>query len=533
MTRQQFHPSGPRSPLAEVSQLITPGVLGFYTHVQCTEVFAQRSDATDACNVFTIMVAEERTNEAPEPAPFLNPARIRVNGLEGWSFGLRRYSVPMNELLPALTALEAGEGWRLSGDELSLGAVVPMPAQFVPPENGGPVPWNKLLKNNFWTGSHMFEWTDRAKDSFKPFFDDPRRLQELSEQIERFLPLQLAAMSDRLGNIAVQLPVTVLMARFSRLQSGDFTIEHAWHPKATPRPTRVACELEHDEIITGFSAAMPVEPSTSLPMRSGRGLYRAFVWDEETGVLLAAPGPGSFISSIALNMRIPDHEPRVFAIERADGSWEERRVGLIRASTESLVGDPQSDDNGGWTAKRMYADQAKRLMEERRFVQYRPTEGDADTRHKKALDDLRALIARYGVNGAWLWDPYLSGRDILETLFHCPYHDVDLRGLTSPDVGSTKESHKMLDGCRSNWRGLKLEFRIQKGPAGWKFHDRFLIFPPGKEGTMAWSLGTSVNSVGRDHHILQKVDNAQLVLDAFRDLWERLDTPDHLIWKKP
>ncbi|PRE02950.1 hypothetical protein C6P77_06280 [Burkholderia ambifaria] len=110
---------------------------------------------------------------------------------------------------------------------------------------------------------------------------------------------------------------------------------------------------------------------------------------------------------------------------------------------------------------------------------------------------------------------------------------MDLRGLTTLKGGSGDEIRQTLNGCQSNWRGLKLELRVQTGSTGWDFHDRFLIFPSGPDGAMAWSLGTSVNSVGKAHHILQKVDNAQLVVDAFTDLWELLSESDHLIWKKP
>lgn len=202
-------------------------------------------------------------------------------------------------------------------------------------------------------------------------------------------------------------------------------------------------------------------------------------------------------------------------------------------SNHSIVGDPQPDDNGGWTAKRMYAEQANRLAAERRFVQYRPTRGDKNAGRRKALDDLRALIIAYGEKGAWLWDPYLSANEILETLFYCPYQGVDLRGLTTSKAGPSDKIRQTLDECQSNWRGLKLELRVQKGAAGWDFHDRFLIFPSGPDGAMAWSLGTSVNSVGTAHHILQKVDNAQLVVDAFTDLWELLGGQDHLIWRRP
>jgi hypothetical protein len=50
---------------------------------------------------------------------------------------------------------------------------------------------------------------------------------------------------------------------------------------------------------------------------------------------------------------------------------------------------------------------------------------------------------------------------------------------------------------------------------------------------LVWSLGTSVNSFGKQHHILQKVPDGQLIADAFEDLWRELDQAQHLIWKKP
>lgn len=529
----RYEPAEPRSPLPELTQLLTPGTLGFYTHVECTELFASRPDHEDIINIFTLLIAEEQPDLEPAAAYFLTPKPIRIKSLNGWSFGLRRYTALIDTLIPALTALEAGEGWRLSGDELGFGELLPMPAQFVPPDNGAQVPWNKLLKNNFWTGSHLLEWADHGKEALKPFFADPRRLQELSVQVEKHIPLQLATMSDRLGNLTVQLPVTVLMAKFQQLQDGNFQVEHAWHPKATPRSLIAVYELEHDEILTGFASARLQERVTPLPMRAGRGLYRGFIWAEQSSTLLVASGPGSFISTISFNMRSLDPEPRTFSVKNPDGSSDLRRVGMTSFSTHSLIGDPQPDDNGGWTAKRMYTEQANKLAAERRFVQYRPTQDDGTAVRRKALDDIRALIVAYSEKGAWLWDPYLSAKDLLETLFYCPYHGVDLRGLTTAKAGSTDEIRQTLNECQSNWRGLKLELRVQKGMTGWDFHDRFLIFPSGPDGAMAWSLGTSVNSVGSAHHILQKVDNAQLVVDAFTDLWELLGGQDHLVWKRP
>lgn len=526
----------PPSPLAELRRLIEPGLVGYYTHFEATEIFAQIDGQKGALNVFTLLVAEEfETGDvADAPPDYLNPQRIRLPGLKGWTFGIRRYRRPIAELLPALETVDAGQPWQCCGDPLGTGALVPMPFQFVPPDNGGVVPWNRLLKNNFWSGSHLFEWSDYTKVGLNPFFDEPPLLQALTEEIQKHVPISLAAMSDRLGNLAVQLPVTVVVAQFGRRRDdGDFDAEVVWHPRATPRSLSVACGLEHDDVLSGYAIAPLDGTGVHLPMRSGRGFYRGYVWDVENRVVLAATGPGSFIGSIALNLQVADQEPRVFIVTRPDGSADPRRVGLIGHHTQSLVGDPSPDDNGGWTAKRMYKERVRKLEEERRFVQYRPDPGRGDALHQKALEDLRGLIRQYGKFGAWLWDPYLVPADLLETLFYCPHSDADLRALTSPDQGRQRDDLRAeLEAVQSNWRGLRLEYRIRCN-VGWDFHDRFLIFPGGDDGARAWSLGTSVNGVGKAHHILQQVDNGQLVLDAFVELWNLLSGPDQLVWKKP
>lgn len=103
----------------------------------------------------------------------------------------------------------------------------------------------------------------------------------------------------------------------------------------------------------------------------------------------------------------------------------------------------------------------------------------------------------------------------------------------SANVQFATEQRATLTSLKSNLRGLHLEFRMRTGTAGWGFHDRFLIFPAADSAALAWSLGTSVNSLGRQHHILQRVDDGQRIRDAFVELWDALDQPEHLIWKTP
>ena len=100
------------------------------------------------------------------------------------------------------------------------------------------------------------------------------------------------------------------------------------------------------------------------------------------------------------------------------------------------------------------------------------------------------------------------------------------------DIIATYKS--VLDNPNHNNYGLNLEFRIQHSNYGWAFHDRFLIFPGSElKRPQVYSLGTSINSYGNTHHILQEVSHPQPVVDAFNELWDKLNHPDCLVWKFP
>ena len=96
-----------------------------------------------------------------------------------------------------------------------------------------------------------------------------------------------------------------------------------------------------------------------------------------------------------------------------------------------------------------------------------------------------------------------------------------------------REQREQLEAAKGNCHGLELGFRIREGGAGWAFHDRFIIFPRAQGSALAWSLGTSINSFGNEHHILQKVLHGEPIAQAFNDLWERLEGDRYLIWKTP
>jgi hypothetical protein len=531
-------------------RLLQPGLIGTYNHIEIVELFAVPRGG-GPLNVLSIVVLREGDPDTDTAGDtrFLTPERIRVAGLKDWIFGVAQTFRSMSALDHALEELSKTGTWALSGRPLAIGPLRPQPPVFAPADGTTPVPMNRLLKNNFWTGSHVFRLLDSTKKSFDPFFVDRRRLQSLSDAIFPYIPLQLAGLPDFLGDVLIQLPVTVLVSdvRTPRNEH-QLTVSISWRPGATPRPLRIAARARSDELLAGAAVSGRFDTATRLPVNGHLQSVESELWDDDN-LLLSATALTSTIERIQLNVNVMGHEPRLFIAPDPAGKPVAARISLIDHTERSRIGNEPTTDANFWLVRRQELEEARRLAETRDFVQYRP-KADSHDERERALSDVRYLIDTHGASGVDLWDPYLTAVDLLQTLFWCCHANVPLRALTdgrdtprsaasansSLELGAPKPSFSNRQRATfirdsGNLEGLNLEYRSRAGPEGWEFHDRFLIFPKRRSGPLAWSLGTSVNSLGAAHHILQRVSNAALVAGAFDDLWNALSKPLHLIWK--
>ena len=524
-------------------QLLRPGFIGVYDHIEVVEVVATpRGGRT--LNIFSIAVLGEGvTNLGTTGQPDVQPIKPkRIDGFKDWRFGVARFLRPVSALDETLDQLSATGSWTLSGKPLAVGPLEPQPPAFAPPDGTEIIPVNSLLKNNFWAGSHVLRLLDVEKTLFKPFFEDRRRLQALSDAVAPFAPIAFAGLADFLGDVVIQLPVTVLVpAMRSERGADDVLTSVAWRSGCPPRPLRAAARTRWDGLVTDADVSEPFETSARLAVNGDRQPVESEIWDVSTKILVGATASTSTLKEIDVDIHAIRHEPRLFTILDETATPKSTRITLISTSRVS-VGDSATNDVVHWRGRRQHLEEARLLADTREFVQYRPMASTRDER-RRALQDIRFLIDKHGGGGADVWDPYLTADDLLQTLFWCQHAGVRLRGLTDgrdppssagtigPTLAFPDRQRAVLAQRAGNMEGLRLEYRTCQGPEGWEFHDRFLIFPGGREGPSAWSLGTSVNSVGTAHHILQRVSNAALVAGAFEDLWNALNKPTHLIWR--
>jgi hypothetical protein len=565
---------------ALLEKLTQPGVLGIFNHVEVTSVLATHKPSKRTANVFTHMVTLERTGLRSSPESLMP---IKFSKLADWSFGITQHSVPLATLSAKLRDALMDEQWAEKKGTLMFGTLQYQGHWFAPPAGCLPdAPLNRLLKNNFWNGSHVFEWAPQDKSDFLPFFEKPQLLQALSEGIAEHLPIQLASVSDKLGSLILQIPVACLVSdyRGTGKVDGEVICDVNWHPHVTPRPLVITAERRHDGLLTHTSTQLSGGGQALLSVQYGPGGLKSVIRDQEHDVVLGTMEV-NIIGSMHMGLHVENPVPRTFTVppRGAGGASRKESVQVTRVQ-RSVTGNPNSLAHFDDTRKRIYREEMWVLRERREFVQYRPDDKgenglglDREQRHLRALEDIRYLIQHHGEKAVWLWDPYLDATDILNTLFHNQHAEAEMRALTGaeqindteePNVpkqslfarllscfarrfgrGSqaksklTKKEQFVITECNllkqsvSDPGGLRLEFRAKVGNVGFAFHDRFLIFPHAEPEPLAWSLGISVNGLGKEHHILQKVPNGRLIADAFQELWDDLNQPEHVVWKAP
>lgn len=546
----------------ELNTFLEEGLMGNFKWFEAVEVIAFSVPAGAATriarNMFSIYVAEPGA-PGPTPAnPFVNEKPWRLKGLDGWTFGITKRPVGVAELLACIEQYGREGVWAPPGQPaLQVGELVAVPAKFCPSDSSTEVPLNGVLKNNFWSGSYVIELKDDSKAALNELVNQEELFDQLAVLIAEVVPLNLARVPDRIGDVLLQIPASALIAKFRRRFDEPVELHLAWNPDVPPRVVVGEYRVEHDGLISSLARfEFPVGRATlHIPPNSGD--LRFSVWDTEKQVVLAATavrhapdGKGWVESSTSYEL----DEPRIFEAEGPDGVVAEHKVKLMEpGGAPRIVGRPRPAVD--WVGRRELRARMKGLVDSKRFLQYGGVGADQKADRVRALDDIRQLIQTVSQGAVYLWDPYLSAKDILNTLAFCTNTRTELRGLTSSKPSKLSDSTEPDDGTyptavsnREKWMQMqrsqldsvfpdpapiRLEYRMSWGSDG-RFHDRFLIFPSRRgQRTRAWSLGASINHIGAEHCIVQEVAYPEPVLKVFEDLWNHCSQPENSIWKRP
>lgn len=511
----------------DLDLLIKEGNLGFYKSCEITTIFLFDRETKTAMNFYTIGVFEELEIGITETTEHLTEKPIDIN--KRYSLGIIRYRRTIEDINKKINLLLEENKWTYKKKHLEIGDLKALPKQFIPSSLTESVPVNSVLKNNFNNGSYVLEFFDEEKQLLNEVLESDKHLAQVCKEIGKVLPIDLLFISDRIGNIVFQFPSNLLAVDVSSLNSWEgLETKILWHPLTKEfDDIIIQAKGDFDNSIMGIDQVDFSKDITQVLNTGSSGYMNDIIIYNKRQRLILSYLSLSFMKDLQISGFVSIEHQEKRTIKLLD---DEEEIPIVYKANQKK---PKKIDCDYWISNRIYENTKRNLGKNLIFVQY----GKGINEREEALRDLRSLINRYGEDGIYLWDPYLSPEDILTTLYYCKIASVPMRAISSNATQNREETYdswvkrqKEYFEKSSNHLGINLELRSQHNHHGWKFHDRFIIFPSDEGKPKAWSLGTSVNSLGKTHHILQEVSNAQMILDAFMELWEELAAPECRVW---
>ncbi len=509
----------------KINTWITPGILGFYQSCEMT-VCGLLDHSGNLHNLFTHIVFESRDLAECPPKAYLTQHNERFgNGVrllvEQSHISVSNAVLLCNQLVPDCKEL------KLESGSLVLSGLAPIPAVFVPSDSTLSIPLNRLLKNSFCGGSMVAEWFGNAGRVHKLLPED--EIQRAALRIRELLPLDLFTLSDRIGNIIFQFPSQVAFCELSGSEHSTEITAHFDDRVQDINQYMLSVMTNHDHTLVDYHMGQPRQRDIVATVETTGGPYVITLVDTRNGIPVLHQ-TSSMIRMFNNILTFEGNEDSVRTITLQN--QPEDRI-KINSSKRISVGLPEHS----WkttAAQRRYQKRMDELTHSREFIRYGKGSNASD--RQRALNDLRALMNAGPDTRVCLWDPYLSAEDLLETWYYTDTYGLELRAITSSEIAKKmdfdcwKDKQREILRSGSNQFGVNLLWRVQHDMFGFSFHDRFLIQLPPDEEPRVWSLGKSVNGLGKSHHILQLVSNPGYIVDDFEELWNALEDPSCQIW---
>lgn len=543
----------------ELNFLLDEANVGLYNKCEVIEILGFEKNKTPF-NIFTLVVFENTTKDCLNK--LFTDKLQKFKKFKNISWGINRRVINIKDAFDFFILLKEKNIFKFD-KEINISPLKLLPTQSIQKKDSFNSPQiNAILKNNFNHGSYLVEFFDESKEYCDFLIEDENLLKEFSSKLLQFLPINLETLSDRLGNVIFQLPRNDINIDFETIKN---TITNRYSgikifidsQKTENFLIRVYEEIDGN--ISVQKIVNEVKKETIIPLDDCFGTTIE-VFDKNTS-LLVYKNNFNIIKNFSVSMHSSGVSKRNFKIDNNPIEVP------ISGKNEKKI--QHNKDYLSWIGDRNSKNELKNLEENKSFQQYFGKEGD----DKKALDVVRTLINKYGSNGVYLWDPYLSADDVKNTLYYSKDANIPLKAITALKQNSSriknvfrnmqfnitknilkyvyidyqytlicflnltkneKVKKDMIDTFnidKVDKEDLYLDFEIRSriGNNGYDFHDRFLIFP--LDSPKVWSLGISVNQLGKSHHILQEVKHATHILNAFNNLWDELEKEECIVWK--
>lgn len=521
--------------LREYDELISCKSLGDYNCCEMISIILWNKMRKSASNLYTIFTFEERMS-VDEKTEYLFEKLERIT--DEYSVGIQRKvfeASKIRDIFKMICTSRENLSIDIGDGDLQVGHLEGVTKVFIQQDSTIEILLNKVLKHNFRNGSYVMEFFDIDKTVLKIW--TPKELEKLTEKIHSVIPIDLFSVSDRIGNFVFQCPsLNVKSSYFTNELESELTYQVSFRKECEEDDEFILLsEGNADDSVAAFGTKIFTRDGCDVTFTVGDAsrICKTTIIDMKRQLILSRQDT-SIIRKLSTIMEMGSQYGEQRLIYDENGSLIST---LEPVYAENIcVGPPIYRMRDDYIRNRQYARRVEELYARAEFRRY-----GRNAQANKAVIDVIALMNRVKIGKVYLWDPYLTVEDLLHTWYFTTSMNVKLYAITSGEIAEKSkmsvhtwisEQQKIMDK-RSNHYGIHAELRCQWGDYGYSFHDRFLMNVRKEEDRpQVWSLGTSINSLGDKHHIVQSVEHPQMLVDAFEELWEELSNPECLVWKR-
>lgn len=538
--------------------LIDCGVLNSCNYAEVVQVILLRKKDNVCLNYFTHVLFSSVFSEE-ESSVFLTDRPISINS--EYKVLITKEKIARDSVLDILQNAAESQTWEWKEDKALLDDVFPMDLQFIPETDptGSKTSDSTLVPielalygSNFSGGYYLCELFSAKTVLAKSLStDDNRKIQDEINKAK--IGFNLESLFDRIGNIVCKIPMDIIRHKPVKLSpergiAGRFILENSC-TEPLECVLQIILESDHTIIETRveemvFSEKGEIREYSIDPNRYSN---RIILSDKKSGIIYySAVRDYSFGSNYYAMITPPQFGiqsslKRIIVIDGQDKEIELTNIaGIGEVSIEKEIFEIEKRQHK-WMTEYEYKHHFFRS-----FVV-----GQENEAIQTVIDICNDRDLFWDLEEVWLVDPYLSADDILKTVVYCGKYGISIKCLThiaaingnrETRTETTTEGESLFETTVSRYNGilknalgkqkdLKLEYRTVAGMTGISFHDRYLILKCGLNKSRAWSLGISVNSLGKSHHIIQIVQSPMDVIDTIDTIWNQSLREECLIFK--
>ncbi len=506
-----------------MNEFLQKGYFGFYNLLYVRTVYLHFRDSNEIHNFFTIVSSisdKEGTQELDEK---FGSVTSNIN------FGIKFHYKELGWLNSTNQSISRKCFFEDENQIVKIGKTELVEKRFLSHQTDNELRKISLAKFN----SYIYEYFDIKKVKLYDLILDDQLFSSINSKLDQF-GLNLSNIPERVGNFLIEFP-NELIDNLERIDGTDLKIN--WNDRSST--------LENQNYIlsklsTSYSSKeiRTLEHSTIVFTERKKQQLFELIDNERNLLLLDGHNCKEFLT-VGISAYPQLDQERTFM----DGSTS---LKISKFNSPSPMGDPLDKIEQSTRIFRKVL-KTRQGISELEYKQYGLDNSGKD------YADIVTLIKKYGGGGVYIWDPFISAKEIIEIIvknynFTSPVKILgskkiytsgkeimdlpeNMGGKTNRDYWF-EENKDQLEKASNNY-GLNLEFRCAAGTKYSNFHDRFLIFP--KVGHIkecrVWSLGISLNQFGTEYHVLHEIKCPDYVKTSFNEAWESSNEDKDIVFK--